>query len=419
MTIKGTFAAPMKILILSKKFPFPLTEGEPIAISYLSRSLHDAGCSISLLFLNTSKHYFEISNFPKEENFFEEIFSVEVNNDINIYGALKSMLKGTSYMLSRFYSQEYAEQLKEVLIKNDFDIVQLETIYMAHYIPTIRKYTDAKVSIRAHNVEQVIWERVAYNSRFIFKKWYLNYQNKFLRAFELKKVNDCDLLVTITEDDLLTFKELGFRKEGISIPVGFHSNEYNTDYKPSLDQKSIAFIGALDWMPNQDGIVWFIENVWPDLIFEFPDLQLHIAGKNTPDWLKQFSSENILIHGQVPDAKSFITQHPILIAPLFSGSGIKIKVLEGLALGRVVVTTSVGVEGIKAENEKELLIADTAEQFISAIKRCFVDNTELLKIREAGRKHICEEFDAAYLADRLKKKYLNLINDSNKKRGFN
>ena len=185
----------MKILFLCKKFPYPPKEGEPIAIDNLSKSLVKEGCTVSLFVLNTSKHYFDPHHFPKDKNHYDKIYSVKVNNDITVTGAVLSFLKGESYILSRFYSKEYELKLAEILMANDFDVVQLETIYMAHYIPTIRAYSDAVISIRAHNVENVIWNRVGEMSKNCIKKYYLKQQNKTLRKFELSVINNCDLLV--------------------------------------------------------------------------------------------------------------------------------------------------------------------------------------------------------------------------------
>lgn len=398
----------MKILILCKKFPYPLTEGEPIAISYLCKSLSKVGCSVSLFLLNTSKHYYEVERFPKKENHFDSIYSVKTNNDINIKGAVTSILKNESYLLSRFYSKDYDDKLKELLQENQFDVIQLETIYMAHYIQTIRNNCNSLITIRTHNVEHLIWNRVAKMTTNVAKKWYLKYQNNTLKNFELEKINECDLIVSITSNDLDKFKDLGLNKKGVAIPVGFNLNEYDTQFLPSNEKQSIAFIGALDWMPNQDGVVWFLEQVWPAIKRAFPQMEFHIAGKNTPKWMSDKSGNGVVVHGQVPDAKEFIKEHPVFIAPLFSGSGIKIKVLQGLALGRAVVTTPIGLEGIPAKHQTHLFVADGKKAFIHAINACFSNNIELLKIRKAGREFIKNEFDSDYLAEKLKQVYTDL-----------
>ena len=398
----------MNILILCKKFPYPLKEGEPIATAYLSRALAAKGCKVSLLVLNTSKHYFDPKLLPEKDNHYHQIYSVEINNDITITGALKCLIQKRSYILSRFISKNYASKLQSVLKSGSFDIVQLETIYMSHYIPFIREVSDAIIALRTHNVEHKIWEGVAANMGYL-KKWYLNLQIKYLKRLELAVINDCDVLVAITENDLNNFKKSGLKKEGLAIPVGFNTKEYETDFKPDSSNQSIAFIGALDWMPNQHGVVWFLEKVWPLVHAAFPNMEFHIAGKNTPDWIKQKVSAKVIIHGEVPDAKSFIKQHPVLIAPLFSGSGIKIKILEGLALGRAVITTSTGIEGIPAIHEQHLFIANNEQEFFHAIHHCFSPETDILKLRQSGRSLLYNKFDSDLLSTKILATYQRFL----------
>ena len=376
---------------------------------YLARSLHKRGCNISLFVLNTSKHFFDPENLPQANNFYHKIYSVGINNDITIAGALKSMIKGESYILSRFRSKEYEEKLAQVLEKEHFDVIQLETIYMTHYIKTIKKHSKAVIAVRAHNVEHLIWERVASMTDSFFKRSYLKFENRSLRKFELKNIKECDILTAITDKDLEVFRKLGFKKESVVAPVGINIKDYQQETSETHSNQSIGFIGALDWMPNQDGIVWFLDNIWPAIENEFAGATFHIAGKNTPDWIFEKATERIIVHGEVNDAKKFISSYPILVAPLFSGSGIKIKILEGMALGRVVVTTSIGAEGINANHKQHLLIADDILSYTNAIKSCFTNKDEMKRISYNGRKFIETNFDSGKIGQDVIDAYKKLI----------
>ncbi len=400
----------MNILIVAKKFPYPLKEGEPIAISYLAKSLVALGCSVDLLVLNTSKHFFDPALFPAEENFFEEVHSVRVDNHISFTGALMSFLVGKSYILDRFKSSKFEEKLTELLRNKRYDVVQLETIYLAHCISTVRKHAGIILSLRAHNVEHEIWERVASNTQNLLKKWYLKNQNKHLRQFETEKLNEFDVLLAITGRDLAAFRVMGFENEGIIAPVGINLADYPIDNQQVAGKSSIGFIGALDWMPNQHGVVWFLEKVWPSLCRNRPEAEFHIAGKNTPSWLVVKAGALVKVHGEVPDAKDFIKQHQILVAPLFSGSGIKIKVLEGMALARTVITTTIGAEGIPAESGQHLLIANSASEFEKHINWCFENPGHAAKLGMAAREFIQEHFDNLEIANRVKTTYEKLVN---------
>ncbi|MEK7256054.1 MAG: glycosyltransferase, partial [Bacteroidota bacterium] len=236
----------MKILLLTKKFPYPLREGEPIAITYLSRSLAAAGCEITLLAMNTTKHFFNLAALPPEYNHFKAIHTVTVDNRITPGGALKSLLAGEAYILSRFVSKAYEEKLAEILLAEHFDVVQLETLYLAHYIPVIRRHSNAIIAMRAHNVEHEIWQRLAANSPFFLKKWYLLNQNQHLRRFEISRLNDYDLMVAITQRDLEVFRKLGYRKATVVAPVGIDLKDYEPDFQCFEKNPSLAFIGALD-----------------------------------------------------------------------------------------------------------------------------------------------------------------------------
>lgn len=400
----------MNILIVAKKFPYPLNEGEPIAINYLAKSLVALGCSVDLLVLNTSKHFFDPALFPAKENFFEEVHSVPVDNQITLLGALRSFLAGKSYIIDRFKSSEFETKLFDLLRNKRYEVVQLETIYLAHCIPTVRKFAGIILSLRAHNVEHEIWERVASNTQNPLKKWYLRNQNTHLRQFETEKLNEVDVLLGITSRDLAAFRALGFVNEGIVAPVGINLTDYPIENQQVASKTSIAFIGALDWMPNQHGIVWILEKVWPKLRRYYPEAAFHIAGKNMPSWLVSKAWASAKVHGEVLNAKDFIKQHQVLVAPLFSGSGIKIKVLEGMALARTVITTSIGAEGIPAKSGQHLLIADSASEFEKHISWCFENPKQAAEIGMVAREFIRDHFDNLAIANRVKTTYEKLVN---------
>ncbi len=395
----------MRILVLTKKFPYPLKEGEPIAITNLCRSLKACGARLTLLAMNTSKHYTDLSELPADYDHFEAIHAVEVDNRISISGALKSLLKGEPYILSRFQNEEYHRALEKLLTTEQFDIVQIETPYLASCVPVIKKLTSAPIVMRAHNVEHEIWDRVARSSP-LPKKLYLRNQNKHLERVEVGMLNEYDLLLAITADDLRRFTELGLRKTGLVAPAGLVVAEYRP--RPFKKALSIGFIGALDWMPNQQGVVWFLENVWPLLRENHPELTFEIAGKNTPDWLKKRAGNGVKVLGEVPDAKDFINRHALFVAPLFSGSGIKIKILEGMALQRAVLTTPIGLEGIPAQNGVHVLSAETAREFVLNVELCLNQPDVAIGLGHSARQLMEREFDLFAIGKKVFSEYEKL-----------
>ncbi len=136
----------MKILQLCKKFPYPLKDGESLAVTYMARAFHELGCGTTLLAMNTSKHWFDAEHLPPELGHYDAVHTVEVDNRIRPLAALSNLFSDRSYHIERFENQEFADKLTEILHSNWFDVVQLETLYLAPYIPLIRQHSSAIVA---------------------------------------------------------------------------------------------------------------------------------------------------------------------------------------------------------------------------------------------------------------------------------
>ncbi len=398
----------MKILLLCKKFPFPLKDGESIAVHSLSKSLSELGCEVSLLAMNTSKHHFAGTDWPAEMAHFRYVETVEVDNRLRPRDALCNLLSGESYHISRFVSEAYGAALRRLLERETFDVIQLETLYLAPYLPLIRSLSEATVAMRAHDVEHEIWERVCDHTRRGPRKWYLRHLTRQLRAYELAQLNRYDLLIPITERDEQRFRKLGCTIPSVTVPIGLDSENYRPDFASFHRRISLSFIGSLDWMPNVEGLQWFLDKVWPRAARQFPNLELHIAGRNTPEWLLQLKKRNIRVHGEVDRADAFINDHSIMIVPLLSGSGMRAKILEGMALGKVVLTTPVGLEGITARDRQEVMVADSPERFLHALEQCHRMNGQLEQMGRRAQTFVNRRYDRLKVARQLLRAYARL-----------
>ena len=382
----------MKILQLTKKFPYPLKDGESIAVTNLSRSMAELGCDITLLSMNTVKHYIDPDKIPSSFDHYKEIHLVELDNRVTITGALKNLFTKDSYHVSRFFFDDFRKKLTDLLTNNVYDIIQLETLYLAPYIDLIRKHSDAKIVMRSHNLEYEIWNRITSNTRNFLKKIYLRYLTNKLKRFELEAMHKYNPLVNVTQRDLDAHINSGYSGKGMSLPIGIDSSDYTSEVE-WRDSQSLSFIGSLDWMPNLEGLDWFLKKVWPLVLKENPQTKLHIAGRNTPESIRSLSSESIIVEGEVEDAHTFIQQHSVMIVPLLSGSGMRVKILEGMILSRVVVSTSVGMEGIPAINKQHILKADTITDFANQLNWLLKNTVKAKEIASNARSFITEHFD--------------------------
>lgn len=405
----NTKPAYMRILQLCNKFPYPLKDGAAIASTYLAKAYAELNHEVSLLSMNTSKHWFDIKQLPDHFDHYQDIYTVFVDNHIRPLDALLNLFTEKSYHVERFKSKVFTQNLREILLNTHFDVIQLESLYLMPYAPVIRECApDSLLVLRAHNVEHEIWERVAENSNPL-KKWYLQQITPRLELYEKTQLNKCDLVVAISERDLKAFRQLGLQKPATVTPIGLDTRDYAPDNRSFHRPLSLSFIGSLDWMPNQEGLKWFLDSVWlPVLAPRFPELTFHIGGRTAPAWLRTLNMERVVFHGEVPDAAGFLNEHSIMVVPLLSGGGMRAKILEGMALGKVVISTRLGMEGIHAENGRECLLADDPAAWMRALEWCYRQGSQLQTTGENARAYCKANYENRELGRQLLDTFVHL-----------
>lgn len=400
----------MKILLLCNKSPFPPREGGPIAMHAIVSGLLHAGHQVKVLAINTNKYFTRPEDIPQDYRRKTGIEFVYIDLSLKPSHALFNMLVGQSYHVARFYTKEFEHKLYGILHEGQFDIIQLETMFMGPYLPLIRKYSDAQVILRAHNIEHLIWERIAKACRNPLKRFYLKHLAFTLGKYENKLIGEVDGIATITAIDAAYFSKKKTGTPVITIPFGIDTSttplpDYTKEQFPSL-----FHIGSMNWIPNQESIRWFIVKVWPILHQHHHGLKLYLAGRDMPDWLLNLRQSGIVIIGEVDDARAFMRDKSVMIVPLLSGSGIRIKIIEGMMEGKAIVSTSIGAEGIEAENGRHLLLANTPEEFIAAIELCICDRTFCHNIGTQAREMLISTYDNRLIIKKLTGFYTDLIN---------
>lgn len=361
----------MKILQLCHKPPMPAVDGGCIAINNIAQGLLAAGNQVKVLAVATQKHPFKPQDINEDYFHSTQIEAVYINTEPNVFKALSSFLRGEVYQVSRFYSNEMSQKLVSVLQADSYDIIQLESIFVAPYITVIRQYSKAKIVLRSHNVEYLIWQRIAQNHSSIMKRILASKLYHQLKNYECSLLSKVDGYMTISDVDYKFFHEIAPSVPGSVIPFSINIGDYEFDeeYIPSAQPK-LFHLGSMNWLPNVEALEWFLEDIFPKIHEHFPALTFTVAGRGIPEQIKKYSSQNVIIAGEVDDANDFMISQDIMIVPLLSGSGVRIKIIEGMALGKTIITTTVGAEGLAVENGKNIFIADTAEEFVSVIDKC-------------------------------------------------
>ena len=361
--------------------------------------LLDAGHHVKVLAINSPKYNVKDSDIPEEYKKKTGIELIDVDLDVKPIKAFLNLFTRKSYHVERFISKTFKARLAEVLQKEQFDVVQLEMLYMAPYIETIREHSKAVVVLRAHNVEHKIWERIANETKFFVKRWYINHLAKTLKEYELNALETVDGIAAITRKDAAFFRKY-CSKPIIDIPYGVYPEEFTP--KSEIEGKPKFYhIGSMNWMPNEEGIRWFIDEVLPKTVEKVPTFVYHLAGRNMPEWLTQLNNPNVDVVGEVPDAKAFVANNDVAIVPLLAGSGIRIKIIESMAMGKTVITTRVGAEGILYDEEVNIIIAENKAKMVEAIRSINENPQIAVKIGQAARKLIEETYDNRKIIARL------------------
>jgi len=397
----------MRILTLYNRVPYPLRDGGAMAVYGMLEQLRANGHQVDLLCLNPSRNFINSSDIPDQLFQHYHLQTLIINTDISKGGALFNLFSSKPYHTSRFYHADFKKLLEGRLRDKHYDLIVLEAPFMGVYLADIRALTHCPVVLRAHNVDHLIWQRIAAGTRSLARKWYLQLQAKRLKRFELKLAATVDALVPISPVDAAYFQQQGITTRSFCSPMGITLP--NNTISEQTKCRQLGFIGTLDWLPNLEGIRWFIEHCWPLVHARKPKLQFHLAGRKIPIDLQAIHADGIVVFGEVPDAASFMSSLQLFVVPLHSGSGIRIKLLEAMAMGLPIVSTTVGAEGIPVVNGTHMLLADTAEEFAGAIHLIASDPAFGYMLGKNARELIAQEYNMARIGRELSSFYRDLV----------
>ena len=394
----------MNILVLANKMPYPPKDGGAIATLSLARSLRRCGCEVDLLAMNTPKHNCKVEDIPSEISSEINFYAINVDTTIKATKALCNLLFSSKpYNAERFVNDAFAEKLKALLSEKQYDVVQLEGLYLCPYIETIRKYSSAKIALRAHNVEHEIWKRMVENEKSLPKRLYKGIIARRMRRFEQSYINVYDLLVPITDRDADFFSQNGNTKPVYVAQSGIEPESPLLSIDNSkADFPSFSFLGALDWQPNIEGLEWFVLNVWNEYRKKHSGAKFRAAGRNADKEFADFLISNGVDYlGELESVVDYYASGMIFVVPLMSGSGMRVKIVEAMAAGKVVITTSVGTEGIATENGRNIFIADSATDFITCMEKLASDKVLCDDVSAKARDFIKDNYDNDLIATRL------------------
>lgn len=398
----------MRILQLCNKPPYPPIDGGTKAMITLTRGLLHAGHEVKVLCISTPKHPLVPERVPPDLMAATRIEGIFVDTSLNIVDAFTDLVTADNYNISRFFSPDMDIRLIRLLTEETFDIVHLESLFMTPYIPTIRRYSRARIVLRSHNLEHVIQQRLALGERNFIKRPYRQFLANQLEQYEMEVLHKVDGVAAISPADAEHFKAHGTNTPITTIPFGIDTAEY--PLSPVVDRPVDFFhLGSMDWQPNEEGIRWLLKEVWPSVVRQRPQACLHLAGNKMPEDLLNSDLPGVHVQGRVEDAVAYMQTHPVMVVPLFSAGGMRVKIIEGMAMGRAVLSTSIGAEGINCTNGTDILLADDAAHFIEQMVRLYDDPELVQRLGQAAHALVGTHFSEATIARNLIAFYQDLL----------
>ena len=396
----------MRVLQLCHKPPKPSIDGGCIAMNNISEGLMKNKCKLKIITIGTQKHPIKFDEL--HENYLDrtKIEGVFVDTKLNLVDAFSNLVTSDSYNISRFFSPDFDSLLIKTLKEQQFDIIHLESLFMTPYIDTIRRCCDSKIVLRSHNLEYMIWEKLARKTINPAKKIYLNILSKQLKDYEVNMLNKIDGIAAISLADQIKYEKLGCEKPMITIPFGIDIKKY--EYKiegNTRKQLNFFHLGSMDWKPNLEAVSWLLNEIWPVLHSDFKNINLHLAGRKMPSWILEDKIEGVTNHGEVESANQFMISNDIMLVPLLSAGGMRVKIIEGMALGKTVISTKIGAEGINYKDGENILIANTIEEYKQVIKMLLEHPQMINSIGNKARELVSNYYDNKIITKNLIKFY--------------
>jgi glycosyltransferase involved in cell wall biosynthesis len=322
-------------------------------------------------------------------------------------GVAKSIFNPSPYVLSRFHSANLLAKIMSIL-SSKFDIVQIEGIHAAFYGLEIKKLVQIPVVLRMTNLESLNLASFLRQQGNPILRAYLAFEIRKLKAYETRECEKFDRVLMISDQDNNALLAMNSRIRTEVIPAGVDP-EYFSPGEVAEESNSVLWMGSLKWPPNRDSFWWFYNDILPRIVEKMPGLRVHVVGSNPPRDIREIHHPNMKVLGFVEDVREYLQKAQVCVVPLRVGSGIRLKLLEMFAMGKAVVSTSLGCEGLNVTHREHLLIADAPETFAEAVIGLISDGAMRSALGDAARRHVRQRFDWEKVADAYEHTYRSVL----------
>jgi sugar transferase (PEP-CTERM/EpsH1 system associated) len=392
----------LHVLVISARLPFPPRWGFATRVYHLTRQLaarHD----VTLVTYAGSADAANVERL-REEFGVEVVTRDQPTRLAKRVKQLRSLASRVPYDSRATYSKDMQRMIDRVAADRHVDVVQLESTLLSLY----RLPPEALVIVDEHNVDYEYYERMRENERSPLRRAFYRLEELRFRRFEQRCWRDVDGCVMTSEREAEIVRAVASDTPTIGVPNGVDVDYFRPSAEP-VEPRTIVFNGTLDYRPNLDGAEFLVEQVLPGLRERYPDVGVVLVGRGSQSDLDKFRRPGVEATGEVPDVRPYLARATVVTVPIRTGSGTRLKVVEGLAMGKGMVSTTLGCEGVDVRDGEHLLIADSAEDFAAAVMRLFEEPEHAEGLGRAGRRKMVREYSWEFAGELLESLYQEVL----------
>jgi glycosyltransferase involved in cell wall biosynthesis len=248
-----------------------------------------------------------------------------------------------------------------------------------------------------HNVESSLWQRMATTESHSLRKLAYALESARMSRYERRTLARFHHIIAVSENDRQQMLKMEPACEITVVPTGVDTQQFPVAPPSSATPPRIVFTGSMDWEPNIDAVEYFCGQIWPRILAEFPDAIFQIVGRNPFAKVQRLASQSVQVTGTVPSVTDYLRNATVVVVPLRIGGGTRLKIYEAMAMGKALVSTSIGAEGLSFENGRDLLLTDDASSFADAILLLLRDAQVRRKFEQAAVQ-LAAQFDWSVVA---------------------
>lgn len=397
----------MKILFLAPRMPLPADTGGKIRTFNILKQLA----------LESEVHLVCFSFEANDSDYIEDMKKLgilvtlvpmtETTTFQKIYWLL---FHGLPISLVKYHTKTMEKTLQRLIKVEKIDAVHVDHLHMAHYLNCFK---DIPCMLDEHNIEYKILQRCASVEKSWPRKFAYQEQSRKMNFFEAEISQQFSCVFTCSNDDRILLNKI----TNGQVPIYVVPNGVDTDYfQPQNNgdlEDALVFTGSMDWLPNDDAITYFCNEILPLIWEKNPNIKMYVVGKSPSASVKELAAKDsrVIVTGRVDDVRPYIAKSKVFVVPLRVGGGTRLKILEAMSMGKAIVSTTIGAEGITYTQDDNILLADTPEDFAQKTVDIIADSNKIQTLGQSGRELVMEDYDWGVVGRQLRHFYKKAIDE--------